>query len=340
MSNWARTSEYIDIDGVLLVGERDATGKPKRLVAMGNVTGANVTHQATRQQHKERQTGQRATDIDIETELTTGIAITLENASPDMLALSLRGDYSNVAAGSVTGEAIKAYNGVVPLGNLDVSSVVIKRGATTLTLYTNDSTPFDYKLNADAGSIQLNDGSVQPIAGLTTGGTAPTAISVGATTTVTVANTAGAGDYAWFSGFSGADAALINGKAHRIVSATPTAVVLALNTTGKTITLGTPLSCFEGQALTADYNYTAQTQVNALTAGSLERYLRLEGVNRARNNEPIVVDLFKFQVSPAQQFPILGDGQSQVASFVLEGSLLQDSLQASGSQYYKIRRPD
>ena len=70
-----------------------------------------------------------------------------------------------------------------------------------------------------------------------------TAITVGATTSVTLASNPGgltAGQSLYLSGFGGADAALVNDLAHTInsVSGSPPVFVLATNTTGKTITVG------------------------------------------------------------------------------------------------------
>ncbi len=181
----------------------------------------------------------------------------------------------------------------------------------------------------------MNDSAVVAVAGLTTGGTAPTAITVGATTTITVANTAAAGDFVALSGFSGADAALVNGKVHRIVSATSAQIVIDLNTLGKTITVGTPLSAFDGVALAVDYSYAAQKQVDALTQGMQERYLRFEGLNTADSNNPVIVEVFKFVIDPAQELPLIGD--ENIAQFVLQGSVLSDALQSTGSKFFRQR---
>lgn len=73
------------------------------------------------------------------------------------------------------------------------------------------------------------------------------AISVGATTSVTLTTNPGtlvAGKLLHLSGFAGADAALVNNLAHTISSVSgtgPFVFVLATNTAGKTITLGSGL---------------------------------------------------------------------------------------------------
>lgn len=334
MSTWERQSFYYSGQGVLMMGTRDSAGKPKGLTPVGNCSASALAIETSVLEHKDSQSGPRATDLRITTETKANISMTLENFSAEILALALRGDFTKVAASSVTGEAVTLYNAkVLKLANAKVSAVAVKRGATTLVLYTNDATPHDYKLNTETGSIQMNDGAVAAISALTTGGTAPTATAVGGNHSVTVANTAAVGDYVSFTGFAGADAALINGKAHKIVTASPTVITLDLNTTGKTITLGTPLSAFDGVALTADYTWAQQYRVDALTQSSQERYLRFEGLNTADGNNPVIVEIFKFLIDPAQELPLIGD--ENIAQFVLQGSVLSDALQSTGSKFFK-----
>lgn len=334
MTTFDRSSKYYSGQGVVMLGDRSATGKGINFRPLGNVTALTISTETSTLEHKESQSGQRAVDFRLTTETNVTCSLTLENFARDVLALAMRGGYTDVAAGSVTGEAIAGYPGsVAPLQKVKVSAVAVKRGATSLTLYSNDATPYDYKLNSEAGSIQINDGSTTPVAAITTGGTAPSAITVGATTSVTVANTAAVGDYMVITGLSGTDAAFLNGKWFRILTASPTAVTLDVNTTGKTITLGTPLSAFSGVALTVDYSYAAQVRVDALTTAAPEKFLRFEGLNTLDGNNPVVVEVFKFVLDPASEFGLITG--EEAASLAIEGSVLADPLQSSGSQFYR-----
>ena len=336
MATFERSSKYYSGQGVVMLGERSATGRGINLKPLGNVTDLKINTTTSTLEHKESQTGQRAVDFRLTTETNVKCSLTIENFSRDILALALRGSFTDVAAGTVTSEAVAGYPGsVAPFANLKVSAVALKRGATALTLYTNDTTPWDYKLNADAGSVMLNDGSAQLVGTITTGGTVPTAITVGATTSVTVANTAAVGDFMVITGLAGADAALLNGKWFKILTATAAAVTLDINTTGKTITIGVPLTAFSGVALLADYTYAAQIVVNALTSSSSERFLRFEGLNTLDGNKPVIIEIFKFVADPAQEFALISG--EQAAQLTIEGSVLADTLQASGSQFYRER---
>lgn len=338
---WDRATKYYVGDGVLMVGERTAAGAPKGLMRLANCSEAKITIDSSVWEQKEFQSGQRGIDLRGSNETKASIEATLYNFERDTLALFTRGEYTDFAAGSATAEPIGWYGGrsqqVQPLEKMKVSSVVVKRGATTLTEFSNDATPWDYKVNTEHGSILWNNGETTLIDKITTGGTAPSGIAVGATTRVTVANTAAVGEYAIFSGFAGADAALINKKALRIVDATATYVDLALDTTGKTITIGTPLSCFAGAAIAVDYSYASQGVVDALVKGLVDRWMRFEGLNRAQDLSPVVLDAFRFQVDPAKEFPIITGDINTGAPFPLSGTLLVDALRTTGSKFYRER---
>jgi hypothetical protein len=337
MSTFDRATHYYSGQGVLMIGDRDSAGRAVRLRPVGDCSALTIATETSTVEHKEAQSGQRATAFRLVTETNVSLSMTLFNVARDTLALALRGDFTEHAAGSITGEATAWHpGGVMPLNRVQISAVTVRRGATALAAWVNDTTPWDFRVNTGAGSLLFNDGATALVSAITTGGVAPTAISVGATTTVTVANSAVAGDFAVFTGFAGADAALINGRAHRIVSATATQVVLALNTVGRAITLGTPLSCFSGQALTVDYTHAAQAQVDALTQGPRERFLRFEGLNTLDGNNPVVVEAFRFVADPAAQLALISG--EEAANFTIEGSLLLDGLQPAGSsRFYRER---
>jgi hypothetical protein len=354
MSTFDGSNYYFSGQGVVLIGNRDSSGKAAGLIPVGNVSALKLGLASTVIEHKESQTGNRAIDLRLITELKSSLQMTIENFSANGLASALTGDVSQLTAGTVTtgSETAKLYMGkVTPMQNINVSAVVVKRnGGTpqTLTMYTNDATPWDYKLNAAAGSVMINDGSVTAIAALTTGmtTTAPTGVTVstaaGQPTTFTWAAippsnvlAAGVGGYIAFTGFAGADAALINAKAHRITAIDTAArtVKVATDTFGKTITLGTPVICVDTDVLDFAYNYTAQNRINAMTSLTTEKYLRFEGLNTADGGNPVIVEVFRMIVDPLKELALIGEG---VGPFVLDGNVLSDPLQSSGSKFFKV----
>lgn len=331
--SWDTTSNYFSGQGVVLIGERDALGKPKGLIPVGNVSDLKIQVATSVLEHKESQTGAKAIDLRLTTETKASLSMTLESFTPANLLLALRADVTTAKAGSVVGEAIKLYNGkILALGRMKAAAVVLKRGATALTAYSNDATPYDYKVNLDNGSVYMNDGSVIGVAALTTGGTAATAITVAAQAVITIVNTAVAGDKVMFTGWTGADAAFINSKLLTILAATAANITVDLDTTGKTIAALGSLSAFDGQALAVDYTFSTQQTINALTQGVADRYLRFEGLNTADSNKPVVVEVFRFSVDPLKELALIGDG---VNKFDLQGNVLLDSLQVTGSKYFR-----
>lgn len=337
MATWDVTSNYYSGQGVVLLGDRDtSSGRGYNFIPVGNVTALKLNVATSVTEHKESQSGSRGIDMRLTTEIKGSLSMEMEHYNPTNLAIALRGSYTSTTGSTVTGETNKGYIGrVSSLVNANVSSVAVKRGATALTAYVNDSTAWDYKLNTDAGSFMLNDGSVTALDKLTTGGSSPsiTGVTAGATTTLTVTTTAAVGSKVALSGFTGADAALINSKAFTILTNTGTAITIDLNSAGKTITLGTPLSFFDGTALTVDYTYGAQTVIGALTEAATEKFLRFEGLNTANNNKPVIIEVYRFLTDPLKELDMISD---TLQKFTLEGNMLMDALQADSKYFRQI----
>jgi hypothetical protein len=331
---------YYSGQGVVLMGSRDATGQPAGLLPIGNVSSLKIMMNPSVTEHKESMSGGRAIDNRLQTEMKVTASLDFESLNYVNLRDGLRGTSTQRSAGTVTSEADKLYAGKVITTNYpQISALVVRRGATSLTAYVADGTAWDYKFNGPAGSIQFNDGvsfgDLQS-ATFTTAGVVATAIVVGATTTVTVPTpaTVAVGDMVSVNGFTGADAALVNGKAFPVVGlvAAGAGVILNVNTTGKTITLGTPLVAFDKTALAIDYTYGAHYQVDALTQPQQERWLRFEGLNTSDSNNPVIVDVFRFALDPLKELALIGDA---IDKFTIDGNVLLDNLQTSGSKFFR-----
>lgn len=154
-------SEYYSGQGVLMIGRKDpVTGEPMGLRPVGNVPDCKITNGSTVVEHKGSQDGQRATDARLQTEIKVGLSFTIESFDSKNLELALRGDDTAIAAGTATDEPLMGYPGLVTgLKHIKISSLVVKQGVTTLTPFVDADTPWDYKVNTEAGSIMLNDGS-------------------------------------------------------------------------------------------------------------------------------------------------------------------------------------
>lgn len=138
MSTWDAVDHYYSGQGVVMAAERDALGNPKGFDPLGNVSDLKITVSTSVLEHKESHTGQRGTDLRLTTETKCALSMTVENFIAKNLANALRGSATDIAAASVTGEALKAYRGKVSaLRNIKVSALTIKNGATTLTPYVD-----------------------------------------------------------------------------------------------------------------------------------------------------------------------------------------------------------
>lgn len=160
MSTFDAANWYFSGQGVIMVGRRDpVTGNPVGLRPVGNCPEMKLGVTTTVVEHKGSQDGQRATDARLQTELKVSCSITVENWNAQNLAEATRGSATKIEAGTSTNEAINAYPGLVSaLRYTRIAGLVLKQDADTLVEYTDGVAPWDYKLNAEAGSILLNDG--------------------------------------------------------------------------------------------------------------------------------------------------------------------------------------
>ena len=79
-------------------------------------------------------------------------------------------------------------------------------------------------------------------------------------------------------------------------------------------------------------DYAASEQMNAFTQTSMERWLRFEGLNTLPNGLPVIVDIFKASIDPLQGYGLINE---ELASIEVSGSVLYDSLQPAGSNFFR-----
>jgi hypothetical protein len=153
---WETVSRYFSGQGVCLAGDTDVDGNPIGLDPLGNVSSLQINIGVSNFEHKESQSGQRGVDKRMQNEIKASMLVNMESFIPGNMAIALRATNQKKTASSVTGEASKVYLGkVMPLKHAKVSTVVIKKGASTLVAYAPGDAPgdWDYMLNADAGSV-------------------------------------------------------------------------------------------------------------------------------------------------------------------------------------------
>lgn len=74
-------------------------------------------------------------------------------------------------------------------------------------------------------------------------------------------------------------------------------------------------------SVTADYTYDDLPFASMFRAGSKDFWLRFDGVNKADEDRPLVVDLYKVQFNPAANLDLLSD---ELALIELSGAVLVD----------------
>lgn len=337
-------SKYFSGQGIVMIADKDpVTGAAKGFTPVGNVSDLKISISTSVIEHKESSTGQRGIDKRLTTESKAALSMTLESFSKENLALALRGDNTSLPGATVTSEAHKLYFGKVEALAYAKLSVVtsVSRGATALTPYTNDATPYDYKVNLDAGSFTMNDGQkgilLDKATLLGTACSGSFIVISGSKATFHFASapaTAAVGGRLAVQGAAGTNASVVNGKSLPITAVTGTTVEVELGLTGQTITgSGTTLCVADGDALTVTYNYGAQDVTNVLTTGSVDKVLRFEGLNTADGNKPCIVEIFKFQADPLKELALISDA---LGAIQLDGNVLYDALQAGAGKYFKM----
>lgn len=83
-------------------------------------------------------------------------------------------------------------------------------------------------------------------------------------------------------------------------------------------------------------NFTRRqvTEIEALMSSSVERYMRIDGLNCAQSGAPVVVQMWRAKPAPADAFQLVTE---EFASFNLSGKMDADTTKGSGeSQYFKV----
>lgn len=88
------------------------------------------------------------------------------------------------------------------------------------------------------------------------------------------------------------------------------------------------------QALKVDYTYASYHKVEAMTQGAITLELHFEGLNEANSGKPVIVDVYRAQLSPTKALSLLGD---KFADLQIEAEVLKDTTKVGVgvSQYFR-----
>lgn len=89
------------------------------------------------------------------------------------------------------------------------------------------------------------------------------------------------------------------------------------------------------QAIKVTYTFASYDKVEAMTSASILLELHFEGLNEANSGKPVIVDIYKAQLSPTKALSLLGD---KFADLQVEAEVLADTTKTGAgiSQYFKV----
>ena len=90
------------------------------------------------------------------------------------------------------------------------------------------------------------------------------------------------------------------------------------------------------QSLKVDYVFLDYDKVEAMTSGALTLELHFEGLNEANSGKPVILDIYRAQLSPTKALSLLGDKFSDLD---VEAEVLKDSSKVGVgiSQYFRAK---
>ena len=90
------------------------------------------------------------------------------------------------------------------------------------------------------------------------------------------------------------------------------------------------------QSLKVDYTYAAYDKVEAMTSSAITLELHFEGLNEANSGKPVIVDIYRAQLSPTKALSLLGE---KFADLEVEAEVLADTSKVGAgiSQYFRVQ---
>lgn len=129
-------SLYASFQGRTFLSERDAQGLPIHTREPGNATALSLALKTDVLEHYESMSGNRSLDLRMVKQKSATVTLTVEEFTPDNLALALYGNIVQQPTGTVTAEPITGTTpatGPVFLAQQSVSNLVLTDSATTQT---------------------------------------------------------------------------------------------------------------------------------------------------------------------------------------------------------------
>lgn len=340
--------------GSVFLQRRSINGAPiGGMVGVGDADKFEISVSQKFDDINESQSGQMLTAAHIPVGSSINAKLNLKNINKSNFAMAAWGtDTGAVAGGTVTAETSTAYNGsYVPLANPGASAATIKLAGLAGTIAS---------INVTAGGSGYAANTVLALTITGTGGTGATANAItnaagvitgayvtaagsgypAGTTTVTV-TTPGAGTGATLNPNQGATS-LVAGTDYTLDAANGGLQMIATSTLVPPFP--NPLQVAPagtgGIGLTSAYTYAGYTgKVEAFTTGIQYFTMRLNGLNIANGNQPVIVNVYQLALNMAKMMSFI---DSKHMNLELDGMCLQDTLRslptpsAPYSQFFNV----
>lgn len=250
-------------------------------------------------------------------------------------------DTGAVAAGTVSAEIVSAYNpsglnqSIAPLANLGVSAVVVKLAgtathvasiavATAGTGYA-PNTAFAMTLTTAVGQTAVAySNAAGSIIGVVVSGTGTTLATAASITTP------GGGTGATFTINAGQTTCVLNTD-YTVDAVMGSLGIVATSTKIPPFidALGVAPVGSGATSLTVAYSYVGYTgKVEAFTSGIQYYTMRLQGINVANNNQPVICNVYQAAMDMAKMLSLI---EAKHNAMELDGMLLMDTTRAAFS---------
>jgi hypothetical protein len=90
------------------------------------------------------------------------------------------------------------------------------------------------------------------------------------------------------------------------------------------------------ESLKVSYTYASYSKVEAMTGGAPVLELHFEGLNEANSGKPVIVDIYRAQLSPAKALTLLGD---KFSDLTVDAEMLVDTSKTGTgiSQFFRVK---
>ena len=92
----------------------------------------------------------------------------------------------------------------------------------------------------------------------------------------------------------------------------------------------------DAASLKVDYSFASYGKVEAMTSTAVILELHFEGLNEANSGSPVIVDVYRAQLSPAKALSLLGD---KFADLTIDAEVLVDNSKTGAgiSKYFRVK---